>query len=401
MSGQLAQFVNPITGPLGDLQGHFSQFASLHREAHTRLFTQGNNLTQASGIDAFAGEGAKSFSQIIDFCVGASESCLQGLDQAATSVGRCAADILEAVAFASMFPLNEGMVAHVLANLTHDEVICEGGNAVSAIINDMRNALNELAHSGGDFFGNLIHGHFAAATSDAEQEIAESARLVADSFALLADLEQALVPWAQRISEVVWACLKFVGEIAWKFVDAFVGITDIINDIKTLFNGKASLTDKLWALGDLVLHVSLDALMFFGIGELARGAELAFEGSSLLIETTAEDGVLTSVISETSVSGTIADGVLQDVVIEAEDDPIIIEELLPAGEAGDGVVVHSVEEILQVTIEEPAENPAVQLIERAHTIESLIKFAEDIPGIMKDGKKDFEQALVPDQPSCQ
>jgi|GEM_PF-5618534 len=402
MSGQLSHFVSPITGPLGELQTHFSQFAALHRDAHTRLFAQGNNLTQAAGIDAFVGEGAKSFSQVIDLCVGASESCLQSLDQAVNSIGTCAASILEAVAIAAAFPLDEGMVAHVLANLTHDDVIREGGNAVSAIINDMRRTLSKMAHSGGDFFGNLIHGHFAAAAGDAEQEVAESARLVADAFLLLDELEQALVPWAQRICEGVLKCLKVIGEIVWKFVDAFLGITDIINDIKTLFNGKASLSDKLLALGNLVLEVGLDVLLFFDIGEMVRGSELAVKGGGLLLETTTEDGVMTSAISEASISGTMVRGVLKDVEIGVEGDPIIIE-ILPAREASAGEVVHTVEGIFQGTIEEPIKNPAIELVKTSltgvHLVEGSTKFIHDIPGILKDIEKDMTPENI--QPSGQ
>lgn len=380
MSGQLAQFVSPITGPLGDLQGHFSQFASLHREAHTRLFAQGNNLTQASGIDAFAGEGAKSFSQIIDFCVGASESCLQGLDQAATSVSGCASDIFEAVAFASMFPLNEGMVAHVLANLTHDDVIREGGNSVSAIINDMRNTLTNMAHSGGDFFGNLIHGHFAAAASDAEQEMADSARLVADSFSLLADLEQALVPWAQRISEAVWSCLKFVAEVVWKAVDFVLGISDSINDIKTLLSGKASLSDKLWALGDLVKNVVLDAALVIGVGEELRGAELAVKATDVLTETTLRDGVITTAISETDLSGKIVSDALKGVEASSREETVLVE-ILPEAGANGGDVIHIVEETTEVTIK-PIEHPLIKVLEKLHSVDLGYKLSEEVEKIL-------------------
>ena len=382
MSGQLMQFVSPITGPLGDLQNHFSQFASLHRDAHTRLFAQGNNLTQASGIDAFAGEGAKSFSQVIDLCIGASESCLQGLDQAVSSVGTCASGILEAVAIAAAFPLDEGMVAHVLANLTHDDVIREGGNAVSAIINDMRRMLDEMAHSGGDFFGNLIHGHFAAAAGDVAQEVAETARLVTDALLLLDELGQALAPWAQRISEGVWTCLKAIGEIAWKLVDFVLGISDIINDIKTLFNGKASLSDKLWALGDLVKNVVLDAALVIGVGEELRGTELAVEATDLLAETTLQDGVMTTVISETSLSGTMIGDTFKEVEVTSEGETIIVQ-VLPEAGADAGDIVHIVEETTQVTIE-PIEHPIIETLENIHRVDLIIK-----------ALKDAEETLLP------
>lgn len=383
MSGQLSSFVSPIAGPLGDLQGHFSQFASLHRDAHTRLFAQGNNLTQAGGIDAFVGEGARSFSQIINFCVGASESCLQGLDQAAAAIGGCASDILEAVVIASMFPLNEGMVAHVLANLTHDDVIREGCNAVSVIVNDMRRTLSEMAHSGGDFFGNLIHGHFVAAAGDAEQEIAESARLVTDTFLLLDELEQALAPWAQRISEVVWSCLKTVAEIAWKLVDFVLGISDIINDIKTLFNGKASLSDKLLALGYLVFEVVLDVAMVIGVGEGLRGAELGVKATDVLAETTLRDGMITTAISETDLSGKIAvDDTLKDVAVATERETLTIE-VLPGAGADGGDIIHIVEETSKVTIE-PIEHPVVETLEKIHKADLIIK-----------ALKDAEEALLP------
>ena len=53
----------------------------------------------------------------------------------------------------------------------------------------------------------------------------------------------------------------------------------MVNDVKTIFNGKASLGSKLWAGGDLAFNAGTDVLMFVGIGEEIRGGELLLKGA--------------------------------------------------------------------------------------------------------------------------
>ncbi len=60
--------------------------------------------------------------------------------------------------------------------------------------------------------------------------------------------------------------------VATTVFDAATGIPSMIHDVQTIANGKASLVDKLLAVGDLALNVVMDVSMIVGIGEAARAA---------------------------------------------------------------------------------------------------------------------------------
>jgi hypothetical protein len=61
-------------------------------------------------------------------------------------------------------------------------------------------------------------------------------------------------------------------------LDFVTGFSSMVNDVNTIFSGKASLQDKLLAAGDLVLNAAMDISMLTGIGEGLRIGELAIKG---------------------------------------------------------------------------------------------------------------------------
>lgn len=66
--------------------------------------------------------------------------------------------------------------------------------------------------------------------------------------------------------------------------DATLGISSMVGDVQTIFNGNASWQDKLWAGADLLVNASMDVMMVAGIGEEARGVyEAGKIGLSLLM----------------------------------------------------------------------------------------------------------------------
>src|SRR5438309_1412376 len=135
MSSQLISFVSPLTGSLESLQNQFSQLAALHREAHTSLRSQGSSLTAIGGAEAFIGDGARAFTDVIAYYITASEKHMQSLDDASTAAGSCISEIMDAVGYASSIYLDEGMVGYVIERLTQDTIIREGAAPVGAIVN--------------------------------------------------------------------------------------------------------------------------------------------------------------------------------------------------------------------------------------------------------------------------
>lgn len=203
MSWQLVDFVGPIINPLRDAHSQLDQFTSLHRDAQNALQAMGTNLTNASGLDLFVGAGAGAFSEAIAQYMSGSAWHMQVLDQAASATMACANAVWEAAAVAAGASLDEGLVSEVLSRLTHDDVIRSGGNSVVAIINDMKKTLGNMASSGGDFFGHLIHGDIGGALHDAGREFSDAGHLVGDVMGLLDDIAGVLFHWAERIYETV------------------------------------------------------------------------------------------------------------------------------------------------------------------------------------------------------
>jgi len=72
---------------------------------------------------------------------------------------------------------------------------------------------------------------------------------------------------------------KAVTNVQLQILDFVTGASSMVNDVKTIFNGKASLGSKLWAGGDLAFNAGTDVLMFVGIGEEIRGGELLLKGA--------------------------------------------------------------------------------------------------------------------------
>jgi len=69
-----------------------------------------------------------------------------------------------------------------------------------------------------------------------------------------------------------------VVHVVAKAADLLTGASSIVNDVKTLFDPKASLWDKIKAGIDGVLNVGMDVLMITGIGETLRAADLLIKG---------------------------------------------------------------------------------------------------------------------------
>ena len=229
MSWQLSNFVNPITGPLENLQYHFTQLALLHRETHTDLRSQRDKLTASEGVQAFMGNGAMAFSQSIEYYITLSDKHMQVLDDTSGLTGTCIYEILNATEIASSTYLDEGMLGHVMGRLTHESVLQEGGNAVTTIINDMCSTLDDMVQTGGSFFGHLFHGQFHKATNDLGHELDDGKRLASDALALLEEVGRVLSHWAQSIYDAVskWThafldiCLKILAFVV--YIPYYVG----------------------------------------------------------------------------------------------------------------------------------------------------------------------------------
>ncbi len=84
-----------------------------------------------------------------------------------------------------------------------------------------------------------------------------------------------------------------VVHVAAKVGDFLTGASSIVSDVKTLFDPKASLWDKIRAGVDGVLNIGMDVLMVMGIGEALRAADLLLRGgidvAEHLLETDAVD----------------------------------------------------------------------------------------------------------------
>ncbi len=84
-----------------------------------------------------------------------------------------------------------------------------------------------------------------------------------------------------------------VVHVVAKVGDFLTGASSIVSDVKTLFDPKASLWDKIRAGVDGVLNIGMDVLMVMGIGEALRAANLLIRGgidvAEHLLETDAVD----------------------------------------------------------------------------------------------------------------
>jgi hypothetical protein len=257
MTGQLINFVRPVTDQLESLQNQCEQLAALHDEAHRRLRLQGEWLTNAGGIDAFVGDGATEFSSAIEFYISISEKHMQLLDEVSGAARICASEMIEAAVIASSASLNEEMVAHVLVQLTHENLIREGGEAVVTIINEMRRTLENMRISGGNFFGHVFQGHYGSALHDASQELAYAIRLYNEAGSLLRDVERVLYNWGQSTGNAVNLFLNKIGRAA-DYSGTLLGIvTSSIEQFKPILKTLPEFKDLIPWLDSAVGKITL------------------------------------------------------------------------------------------------------------------------------------------------
>ncbi len=76
---------------------------------------------------------------------------------------------------------------------------------------------------------------------------------------------------------------KAIINVELQVLDFVTGASSMVNDVKTIFNGKANLGSKLLAGADLAFNVVTDVLMLTGVGEELRGGELALKAGGELL----------------------------------------------------------------------------------------------------------------------
>jgi len=81
-----------------------------------------------------------------------------------------------------------------------------------------------------------------------------------------------------RVNNTAMAINKAIVNVQLQVLDFVTGASSMVNDVKTIFNGKASLGSKLLAGADLAFNAGTDVLMVVGIGEEIRGGELLLKG---------------------------------------------------------------------------------------------------------------------------
>ena len=80
------------------------------------------------------------------------------------------------------------------------------------------------------------------------------------------------------VNNTAMAINKAIVNVQLQILDFVTGASSMVNDVKTIFNGKASLGSKLLAGADLAFNAVTDVLMVVGIGEEIRGGELLLKG---------------------------------------------------------------------------------------------------------------------------
>jgi uncharacterized protein YukE len=278
MSAYVTEYVQPIAQPLDSLQGQFTQLAAIHRDANARLHSQTDELVSSGTSDTFQGEGAKAYSDLVNYYLTTSEKHLQVLEDAAHNIKTNHATIMDATSSAASANLHEGLTNKVLTQVTHDQIIQQGGAPIWSVVNELLSTLKNMEQTAGSFFGDIIHGHVGAALGALGHEFSDVGQLAGDITSLLQDIGNVLGQWADDVSNAVNRCLQFLGHAVVGLLDFFTGFSSMVNDVKTIFSGKASLLDKLLAAGDLVLNAGMDVLMLTGIGEELRLGELAVKG---------------------------------------------------------------------------------------------------------------------------
>jgi hypothetical protein len=290
MSWQLMNFVRPITDQLESLQNQCAQLAALHDEAQRRLRLQGGWLTNAGGIDAFVGAGATEFASAIEFYISISDRHMQLLDEVTGAVRICASEIIGAAEFSSSVFLDDGMVAHVLGQLTHENLIREGGDAVDTIINEMRRTLDNMRSSGGNFFGHVFQGHYGSALHDVSQELAYAIRLYNEAGSLLDDVGRVLYNWGQSTGNAVNLFLNKIGPAA-SIIDNLLSFIHLFDHIFQSGPTLIKIIPKIDDLGVLgwiagndhsIRELTIDVLGS-KVGEIVGGIEVGGNPIGLIV----------------------------------------------------------------------------------------------------------------------
>ena len=324
MAGTVTTYVQPITQPLEGLHTSYTQLASQYRTINTQLRTHANDLLSGSNTN-FKGQGAQAFSGMVNYYLNTSEKHMQTFEDAAGAVQTCHSAITTATSSAAGADLNETVTNHVLSQVTHNDIIQRGSEPIWAVINDMLHALSDMAHQGGSLFGDFFTGHWGNLGSDLSKAWGDLKSLGSDAIGLVQDVGHVLGSWADTISSAVSKCMSVIGSIALKVADFVTGFSSMINDIKTIFSGKASFLQKLEAVGDLALNVGMDVSMLFGVGEALKGGELLIKGGIDLGEKFAQDGGLNLVEKE---AGALTDQGAKDLAKDGLGESILAD---PAG----------------------------------------------------------------------
>jgi uncharacterized protein YukE len=278
MSTYVIDYVQPIVEPMDSLQGHFTQLAASHREANAQLRSQTEELVSAGGSETFQGEGAKAYADLVNYYLSTSEKHLQVLEDAASTIKTSHGTIMDATYTAATANLHDGLTNKVLTQVTHDQIIQQGSEPIWAVVNELLYTLNSMEQTAGSFFGDLFQAHFGDALGALGQEFNDVGQLVGEISSLLQDIGRVLGQWASEVRSAVGRCLQFLGNAVVGLLDFVTGFSSMVNDVNTIFSGKASLQDKLLAAGDLVLNAAMDISMLTGIGEGLRIGELAIKG---------------------------------------------------------------------------------------------------------------------------
>jgi hypothetical protein len=289
VAGTVTTYVQPITQPLEGLHNSFTQLASQHRTINTQLRNHANDLISGSGLN-FKGQGAQAFSGLVNYYLDTSEKHMKTFDDAAGAVQTCHLDITTASVNADGAGLHPGLTNHVLGQVSHDDIIQRGSEPIWAVVNDMMKTLGDMVHQGGSLVGDFFTGHWGNLGGDLGRMWGDLGNLGSDAMSLVQDIGHVLGSWADTVWNAVKTCASFIASAAWHVADFVLGISSIINDVKTLFDPHKSLWDKLLAAGDLALNVGMDVSMFFGVGEALKGGELLLKGGIDLGEKFMEDG---------------------------------------------------------------------------------------------------------------
>lgn len=153
MPWQLSLFTNPIIEPLEDLQQQLSQLAESHREAHTRLRSQGMALTAAAGVEAFVGTAAEAFSESIEHYIAISEQHMQLIDQAIHALSNCVREVITEIDTAASGALNQAVLDTVLSEVSLLTILEEGGQVIYDVIYRMIIDLRNIYLHPGQIWG--------------------------------------------------------------------------------------------------------------------------------------------------------------------------------------------------------------------------------------------------------